>query len=529
MDANQDTALHCAACLGSACAVATLLAAAARVDLANAIGDTPLHIAAGSGHAEDVGALLAVSAPVDVSNKSGETPLGGVVNSLETSKVRLARMKGTMEVLRAWDAAVPANVASSRSWTGKRTSLRTFLIKVPLLTQPEREAAKSEWQTTAAQLVTHTVVPPSAADRALASLQAVYDTFGSDPARLTTADVHRVVTGDLIKDVRCLLCAHQILVLADDVGLFKLLTTQEVEAQQIRFYHGIYEPMLMLFEPGYHLVVHAILLSAAKRRFVDQHHVSCVTAGLKVHAASHHELRKVYMRLSNLEAAMDNLSWRLFHTVKELRCLHQSLRDKEERERKLTLIKSAVKIGASLVPLAGGVPSVTVDVVAAMEEGATGASAVFKLPSDPADMKAAVQMFRCVRDAKGVPFFELAAILLPYESMGAVVEDLEVAAGALGIDVGSAVDGVASGKDGEGDEWGKVTDVTTDEIIEHSADWVSGRGCHSAFATSFTSEASPVVAPDGNAPDPGLSPATQTATPETATTGPLGMNILRAC
>lgn len=100
-----------------------------------------------------------------------------------------------------------------RSLTGKRKQLRTLLVNSPRMTEREREATKDIWRRAAAQLMSKAVTYPSAADRALEALRAVYERFGADPGKLMWGDVQQMVTGDYVKDVRCLRCAHQILVL----------------------------------------------------------------------------------------------------------------------------------------------------------------------------------------------------------------------------------------------------------------------------------------------------------------------------
>lgn len=302
---------------------------------------------------------------------------------------------------------------------------------------------------------------------------------------------------------------------AKDVDLFLHLNAEEAQTHRVRVYEGIYVPVLHVLEPGYTNVVHAIIRGAARRGLLANHYLSSMTAALSLREVFYGELTKVNQRLNNLEAAADNLGEKLFNTIKGLHGLQQRIKDKDERKQKVALIKSAFKLGVSLVLVTGGVLTVSIDAVTAFAEGAAGAKAVCLLWAEPADVSAAHQVFRSVRDARDSLTAEqhqaLAGMLFPYKTMGVVVQDLESAAEALGVDTGAAADAMAGPAEGsaeeglveslanaaegsaavtaEGaeDEWGKLKEVAADAAVEHEVDWAAGRRRRRAPAPSVPS------------------------------------------
>lgn len=158
--------------------------------------------------------------------------------------------------------------------------------------------------------------------------------------------------------------------------------------------------------------------------------------------------------------------------------------------------------------------------VTAVVEGAAGAKAVCHLLAEPADAQSALQSFRCVRDAKDSSTPEqtqaLATMLLPCQSMDAVVKDLDSAAEALGLDAGAAADamagpaagaaeevvvgsleeaaedGATAKAEGAEDEWGKFKDVAMDALVEHEVDWAADHRRFNASAPSVACAAHPL-------------------------------------
>lgn len=419
------------------------------------------------------------------------------------------------------------------------------------MSEQEREAAKAEWRERAAQLVPKAVASPSAADRALMDLRAAWNRLGADPDQLTLSDVDWIVTGGLVKDVRGLLCAHELLVLADRVGLFALSSDEAAKARRVRIYEGIYEPVLRNLDPLYKHVVHAVIHGAARYGLVAEYHVATMTTGLVLHETFHGELREVNRRLNKLETAVENVGRQLFNTINELRGLQKYIHDKEQREQKVALVKAAVKLGVSLVPLASGVLNVSVDVVAAFADGAMGAKAMYQLMADPTDVTAALQVFRSVQDAEESLAPELrqtlAGLVHPYESLGAVVEDLETTAGVLGTDAGAAADDVAGTTTGtaglaleepleggatvEGttakveaaeDKWSEPKEVAQDTLMDQGVDEADKQRRGGATARPVVPPARPMVTHGGASPRPAVSPAPPAATAGSTVAGASG-------
>lgn len=310
----------------------------------------------------------------------------------------------------------------------KRTPLQLLLDDTHPMSEQEREAAKAEWLATAARLIPQAVAPPSAADRALVALQAAYNGVVAHPETLTLDVLDLALPAGCVVDVRGLWSAHQLLVFADRLGRFAQSAAEETEARQLRFYERVYLPTLGILEPVDQHFASVVVRPAAELNQLAAHHMSDMITALYLHATFHCELRKVNMRLDNLEAAVGNLGQHLLDTIEGLRRLQRRVQDKEEREQKVALVKSAVKLGVSLAPFVGGVLNVTVDVVAAFAEGASGAKAMYQLLVDPADVAAALEVIKCVHDAKESFSTDVQArldeMLSPYQSLEAVVEDL---------------------------------------------------------------------------------------------------------
>lgn len=495
------TPLHDAALNGHTEVVAALLAADAAVDASRGDGYTPLHVAAGKGHTDVVVALLAAGAAVDATDGDGRTALLRVLFAVENRIISLSLVEGVIKVLCGWGARVPARYSSRFSQVGSRRHLGRLLDGSHPWSEQEREAAKAKWRASAAQLTLQAATPPSAADRALSALKEVYAGFVADPETLTLGNLDQAVPAGRVVDVRGLRCAHQILVFADRLGLFAQSSAEETEARQLSVYEHVYLPILGSLEPVDRHCVDLLVRRAAEHNLLAAHHVSEMITALYLHATFHCELRQVNLRLNNLETAVDHLGQHLSDTIQGLCGLQRRIQDKEEREQKVALVKSAVKLGVSLAPFIGGVLNVSADVVAALAEGASGATAMYQLLADPADATAALKVIRCVQDEEESFTTEmqerLAKMLIPYQSLEAVVEDLESAAKELGTDIGPTANDVAASSAGVAesvvvvpreeaadevaaaqaeaaeDHWSKPQEVLLDALGEHTVDWAA--------------------------------------------------------
>lgn len=212
-----------------------------------------------------------------------------------------------MKILVWWGAAVRPSLNTRSCLVGKRRQLRLLLNGADRVSEQEREAAKAKWRVPAAKLISKTAASTSAADRALVALQAVCNRFAGDPDQLTLEDVDKVVSGGLVKDVRCLMCAHGLLMLAERAGVFALRTGEEAKAHRVHIYEGIYEPVLHNVEPMYDGVVYAVIHNAFRLGLVADYPVPNITMWLSVLETLHGELAEVNRRVGKLEGGLDNL------------------------------------------------------------------------------------------------------------------------------------------------------------------------------------------------------------------------------
>lgn len=447
---NGWTPLFSAVCVGHVEVVAALLAAGAIVDEKGKFGSTPLCTAASCGNIEMTKTLLAAGATVDATSDSGQTALYQAVMTFLSAGDPSGGLESTIKALLAWGAAVPVGLKPKPSLRSRPTQVRAWLGTPYRMTEDEREAAQSKWRMTAARSAPRTVTLSSPADRALGELQAAYDGFVVHPETLTPCALDKVVATCRVMDVRGLRCAHQILLFADRLDLWGKKTAGDAGARQLAFYENVYLPVIENeeLEGGEKLIVRAIVQRAAKAGLLAEHHIADMVTALRIHTTLHGKLQQIYRRLTNLETAMDNVGQHLSDTIEWLRRLQLQLQDQDKRQRKVGLIKSAVKLGASLAPIVGGVLSISVDVVEALVDGAPGATAVYELLADPSDVTAALDMMRHVRDADEVfsatQKQALAVLVSPYESVEALVVDLEAAVQVLeiGTDAGTAADDI---------------------------------------------------------------------------------------
>ncbi|KAK1866965.1 hypothetical protein I4F81_009477 [Pyropia yezoensis] len=366
------------------------------------------------------------------------------------------------------------------------------------MTKQERENSQAEWRLAVAQHVAG-VSPPTAADRALGELQTALNAFGSAPARFSLDTLYRAVTSSRILDVRCLRCAHQLLVHASSAGLFPPADSSE---RQQDFYDRFYAPVLRQLEEGAGPVVAAVVDDAVRLGLVSSTHRSIMQSALHLRVCFARQLNQVNRRLNRLELAVDNTGQLLFNTIQELRRLQHHLQAKEAHERKVALAKSLAKLGVSLVPIVGGAINTGIDAVVEIVDVSSGTSAVFRSLAVPSDITAARQVLRCIADAKDLSHEELERVqefvdrLQPYESLeqvdrdlGCAVEVLELNAEAApvpgmdamvaqvsGAEVGLPdIGGADAEHDAGDDKWTKPTDVLVDASIDHGGDVVSER------------------------------------------------------
>ncbi|GAB0497422.1 hypothetical protein MMPV_008755 [Pyropia vietnamensis] len=351
------------------------------------------------------------------------------------------------------------------------------------------EDAKANWRAAAAEANDRVAVKDAGAI-ARAKLRAVYDGFVDAPETLTLAAIKEQLLPTHIRDVGCLQLAHRMLLFADRLGVFAGESAEETGQRRVDLFESVYLPVLKRLGEGDRGLVATIVSNAAEKGLVDQLHVSVMDAVLVLEEKFSIQLQVVLMRLDRLEEAFTSGGEILRRAVVELRRLQGYLRDKEERDRKVALAKSAVKIGVSLAPIVGGALNAGVDAVAAFVEGA-GAAVVCQYLADPTDIAAARQILECVSGVKSTltnaQLQPLLVAMSPYASLEELDADLASAEACLRVDASAkeadvlygAADAVGDveaevrAPDEVNDQLDKFKDVTTDAIVEHVVDKVT--------------------------------------------------------
>jgi len=236
--------------------VAVLLDAGAAVDAADNDGETPLHAAARHGRSGAVGDLLKAGACADGG--------GGRVSPLQAAAER--QHLDVVRVLLAWGASVPAGVRPKRRAALKSSAaleLLCVLHTTRRLNAAECQAAQDEWHAAAARRHARAVAAVDPTDDALVAVQAAFDGFVVNPASLTVAALMAALTPHPMRDVRCLLLAHQLLLFADRVGVFARGTPAEARARRSHFFSHVYQPVVRTLVGPDRAVVGALVQLAA--------------------------------------------------------------------------------------------------------------------------------------------------------------------------------------------------------------------------------------------------------------------------
>lgn len=420
------TPLHAAAQRGRAVAAAVLVAAGAPVDAASSYGFTPLHSAAHGGDAAVVAALLAAGSPVDAVSKSGVTSLNIVAKAGHTR-------------------AVAAMLAAGASMDMEDVNGKSPLFYL---------SADAPWGPV--------VALATPVDRAFAALQAALDTFAAHPEMLTEVAAFKwLLVPTRILDVRCLRCAHQLLLLSVRLGLqLRPPPGGDTVASGHGWFERVYQPVLGHLEPHYQRLVATIVMDAVKHGILDPFHVPIMSTALCLHATFLDELahiRKILVHVNHrvhcLETEAKSTGQLLFSTMTGVRELQLYIQDKEKRERRVALVKSLVKIGLSLAPLVGGALSSAADAVEVWANSAAGAAVVYQHMVDPSDLEAARRVLQRIHDIKDTltPTQQrsLKNCLHPYDSIEQVDRELAWAARALQTpEAATTSDGAAISADG---------------------------------------------------------------------------------
>jgi len=497
-NAAGETALHGAAFSGRTEAVAVLLHAHADTEVRIKSGWTPLHMAAYWDYAEVATALLRAGANVDPTTDLGWTPLQMAMDE---------KASDVVSVLVAWGASrssIRRPKMLRDRLSGQDRLLLKALDKTVPMTEQERQAAKNVRWKGAGSVATATtaVAVADPVDRSLAILQAAYDGFVADPTTLTAGTLEAALKTPSDRDMRWHVRAHHVLLFADSVGLFACETPAERGPRQVKLFAWVYQPIVTVLTPSDRRVAVTLVRQATTRGLLDPMHVNIFGLGLELHAAFFTEIVDLHQRLTHVEQHVTRNGELLFEAMNDLESLRQSLVDKAARDRKVALIKSAIKIGASLTPVVGGVLAVTVDVIAMLFGDLPGAEAVALHLADPTDLEAACSVLALVRDAEAgltpAKVKELQAVVHPFKSIPEMRERLAWAASALELPCNAEEDGVAgavgdtksddvateAASDADSDPLKEFTDAVQDAAIECGVDEADARLGGPASSTS---------------------------------------------
>lgn len=536
------TPLHAAAQRGRAAAAAVLVAAGAPVDAAINYGFTPLHMAAYHGHEAVAAALLAAGAPVDAVSNEGFMPLhaaaqrgraaaaavlvasGAPVDAAsfyDFTPLHSAALGGYAAVVATLLAAgspvdavskngcTSLNIAAKAGHTGAVAAMLTAGASMDM----EDVNGKSRLFYLSADAPWGPVVAlATPVDRAFAALQAALDTFAAHPEMLTEVAAFKwLLVPTRFLDVRCLRCAHQLLLLSVRLGLqLRPPPGGDTVASGHGWFERVYQPVLGHLEPHYKRLVATIVMDAVKHGILDPFHVPIMSTALCLHATFLDELahiRKILVhvnhRVHRLETAAKSTGQLLFSTMTGVRDLQLYIQDKEKRERRVALVKSLVKIGLSLAPLVGGALSSAADAVEVRANSAAGAAVVYQHMVDPSDLAAARRVLQRIHDVKDTltPTQQrsLKKCLHLYDSIEQVDRELAWAARALQApEAATTSDGAAVSADGvEGgrsdcgeettagggaaveaaapDDLDKPQEVVVDALVDEGVDRAAGR------------------------------------------------------
>jgi len=152
------------------------------------------------------------------------------------------------------------------------------------------------------------------------------------------------------------------------------------------------QPVIGVLTPCDRAVVASLVRRAADNGLVEQLHISVAGMAMELHTTLYAEVLGIHRCLADVRKDGDCVGQQLRAAIEQVNNIEQYIVDKE-RERKVALAKSAVKIGACLAPMVRGVLGATVDVVAWLADGVPGgAAAVFRCVSYPTDLAAARQV-----------------------------------------------------------------------------------------------------------------------------------------
>jgi len=446
------TPLHWAAHSGNKEAVAALIGAGAAVGATAKDGGTPLHWAAVSGNNETVAALIGGGAAVGVTDENGWTPLHAAAgrdrkdtvaallcegadvdgDGILSAPLKVAADRGylqTVRVLVAWGAAVGA-VRPSRTrfrLSSDAKQLRSVLDYTPRLSSKERQEAKDEWRAVV-DLTQTAAADVDPADRALADLQATFDRFFVNPNGMSVDIIQEVLTPPPNRDVRWHHKAHEVLLFAKRIGVLALDTAANPRECSPNWCRDVYLPVVQVLAGQDAGRAAAVVRDAERNGLIGESNVTTMLGLIQFHVTVYAELANIHRRIDNVEKAVPCTGEMLFKTIEELKGLKQSLHEKEEHDRKVALVKSAVKIGVSLAPVLGGMLSVSVDVVASLTDGLPAAAALRHHVADTTDLAAARQVLQLVLDASSTMSAEqlqqLQVLVFPFPSLEVMDEQL---------------------------------------------------------------------------------------------------------
>lgn len=508
-DVNGWTSLHEAALGGHAAVASTLVAAGAPVDAVSNKGFTPLHAAAQRGHAAAAAVLVAAGAPVGAASNYGFTPLHSAAHGGDAAVVAALLAAGSPVDAVSKSGCTSLNIVAK---AGHTRAVAAMLAAGASMDMEDVHGKSPLFYLSADAPWGPVVALATPVDRAFAALQAALDTFAAHPEMLTEVAAFKwLLVPTRILDVRCLRCAHQLLLLSVRLGLqLRPSPGGDTKASGHGWFERVYQPVLGHLEPRDKRLVATIVMDAAKHGILDPIHVPIMSTALCLHATFFDELahiREILVHVNHrvhcLETAAKSTGQLLFSTMMGVRDLQHYIQDKEKRERRVALVKSLVKIGLSLAPLVGGALSSAADAVEVWVNSAAGAAVVYQHMADPSDLAAARRVLQRIHDVKDTltPTQQrsLKKCLHPYDSIEQVDRELAWAARSLQApEAATTSDGAAVSADGvEGgrsdcgeettagggaaveaaapDDLDKPQEVVVDALVDEGVDRAAGR------------------------------------------------------